>query len=166
MRIQQRFSANFPKLETTNHKECTFWFLGDDNCEFKEMTGGVVQCGVCQKSFSRILSHLKQSPNCEGKVDVDEFTSAWTKHIKKKKNERYIQKQKADNEEKFLKNKVNSQKEYEKKQKEDNKEIYLKKKVQSQRKYDQKQKEEDKESFLKRKIQSRRKCDEKQKKGG
>ena len=151
-------------LETTKNKVCNFLFLGDDFTEFKEMSDGFVQCGVCGKSFSRIFSHLKQSPNCGRKVDVAEFKSKWEKHQKRKRNERYIQRQKVDNEEKFIKSKVINQKKYEKKQKEENKVSFLQKKVQSQRKCDEKQKKEDKERFLKKKVQRQMKCYDKQKK--
>ena len=62
--------GNSEHLETTKHKECNFSFLGNDSTEFKENNDGLVQCGVCGKSFSRIFSHLKQSPNCGNKVDI------------------------------------------------------------------------------------------------
>ena len=130
---------------------------------FAELDDGKVECGGCMKKFLRIVSHLKNNVDCRASVDMEEFNLAWTRHIKRRKNARFEQKQRAENEEKFLREKAKRQKKSDQKKRAENEEKYLREKAQVKRRCDQQRRIENEEKFLKEKAEGRRRSDEKKK---
>ena len=74
------------------------------NIQFDEIEEGKVQCGICKKLFARIVSHLNNNEECCKDFDLDEFKASWLKFRNGKKDAKYIQKQKKNNQEQFLTN--------------------------------------------------------------
>ena len=144
------------------NKPVKFLFV-NGNVKFEEMEEGKIQCGGCKESFSRILGHLTKNSDCASTIDLNEFKSQWIKFTQRKRTAKCYQKQKAENEERFLKEKATKQKILDQKKKAENKEKFLKEKATRQKIHDQTKRAENEEIFLKTQAKKRKKCDEKQK---
>ena len=149
--------------ESYNMNKGDIFLFEKGTIKFKEIEDGKIQCGYCKKCFSRIVSHLTKNTDCASSINLDEFKSQWTTFTHRKRTAKYYQKQRAENEKKFLKEQANKQKIFVQSQKLKNKEKFLKMQAEKQKKCDKKQKAENEEMFRKTQAKKQKKCDEKQK---
>ena len=136
-----------------------FSFIDENGSKFYEINEGEIRCGGCTQSFSRIVRHLNQSPYCARNLNLDSFKSEWTKYTKRRKNERYVQKKKKENETNFLYEQAKRKKQSDEKQKAKDNEAFLNEQASRRKKCDIKQKAEDNKAFLNEQASRRKKCD-------
>ena len=118
---------------------------------FEEVEHGKVKCGGCLKIFARIVAHLKHSIDCRINIDVDEFTSSWTKHTKKRQNTKCYKKKKEESKSEVLKEYARKQSIYAKRKREENSEKFLQEQSKKRQKCDGKRKAENAEIVFARK---------------
>ena len=73
------------------------------NIKIEELNDGTVFCGVCMKSWKRIIGHLKNNANCSMNIDLKELNNEWSKFKARQRRAKCNEKQQAINHEQFLK---------------------------------------------------------------
>ena len=71
-------------------RQTPFNFVGG-SVKFEEVVDGKVRCGGCLQNFSRIIAHLKNKPDCRMNIDIDKLSLAWTRYLKRRRNDKYEQ---------------------------------------------------------------------------
>ena len=46
------------------------------NFVFLELTNGKIRCGVCQEECTRLIKHMRSSPECSNGIDMEEFKTS------------------------------------------------------------------------------------------